>query len=443
MKPARRGLSLLVAVMLTAGLGGVIANRADAEPSGETRYPAGATATRFAGQAFDVCAAPSLSTMQGWKSASPYGAIGIYISGGLRACRQPNLTASWVRDVTAMGWKLIPIDVGLQAPCTTFSQRISSKGSTARKQGERAGAASIQAARSLGILPGSALYSDIENYDSRDVTCSGDVHAYLNGWTRAMHGEGYLSGVYGNLGTVVRDVLNAQRAANDGKSKEGPIRPDMLWNAQWDRTPSTTWRGVETHLWAAHQRIKQYRGDHRETHGGVTLNIDSNTVDAAVATVARSISAPTGIEFAGRVAPNAAAAARAVPAGTLQVVCQAHTFAASSSRWVQTVEGAWIPEAVLTDATALATVASLPTCSTPFQVMPGVMPLRTLPAETGSAPGGLAGGTLAWAVCEQPGLMDGRTGYWLRLETGQWIAGAHLTRADRYGDAEAIPACPK
>ena len=436
----RRSLGLLAALSLTAGLAGVMASRADAGPSGETRFPAGATATRFSGQAFDVCAAPSLAAMRAWKSASPYGAIGVYISGDLRACRQENLTASWVREVTALGWKLIPIDVGLQAPCTSFSGRISDKGSTARRQGERAGAASVEAAKSLGILPGSALYSDIENYDNRDEKCSADVHAYLNGWTRALHGEGYLSGVYGNLGTVVRDMVKAQRAANAGTRPQGPIRPDVLWNAQWDSTP-TAWAGIEAYLWAAHQRIKQYRGDHRETHGGVTLNIDSNTVDAAVATVARSVSAPSGVEFAGRVAPSGQAAARAVPAGAQQLVCTANSFAASG-RWVQTAAGAWLPGAVFTEPAAQSAIGSMPTCSTPFQVVPGVMPLRSEPDENGSAPGGLAGGTLAWVVCERAGTMGGRAGYWLRLETGQWIAGDHLTRADRYGDAEAISACP-
>jgi hypothetical protein len=36
--------------------------------------------------------------------------------------------------------------------------------------------------------------------------------------------------------------------------------------------------------WASHQRLHQYRGGHNETYGGVTINVDSNYVDAATAT---------------------------------------------------------------------------------------------------------------------------------------------------------------
>jgi hypothetical protein len=35
-------------------------------------------------------------------------------------------------------------------------------------------------------------------------------------------------------------------------------------------------------LWANHQRVHQYKGGHRETWGGVTINIDSSYVDGAV-----------------------------------------------------------------------------------------------------------------------------------------------------------------
>jgi hypothetical protein len=34
--------------------------------------------------------------------------------------------------------------------------------------------------------------------------------------------------------------------------------------------------------WADHRRIKQFRGDHVEKHGGVKLKIDSDAVDGYV-----------------------------------------------------------------------------------------------------------------------------------------------------------------
>jgi hypothetical protein len=40
-------------------------------------------------------------------------------------------------------------------------------------------------------------------------------------------------------------------------------------------------------LWVNHQRLHQYKGDHNETWGGVTINIDSNFLDVAGGTPRR------------------------------------------------------------------------------------------------------------------------------------------------------------
>ena len=45
-------------------------------------------------------------------------AVGIYISGDSRACRdQPNLTPRWVSTQLTNGWRLLPITLGPQASC--------------------------------------------------------------------------------------------------------------------------------------------------------------------------------------------------------------------------------------------------------------------------------------------------------------------------------------
>src|SRR5438445_12869536 len=71
----------------------------------------------FTGEGFDTCHAPSVKTMAAWWKSSPYRAIGIYIGGPNRACGDGNLSNSWVHSVNAMGWHLVPIYVGQQAPC--------------------------------------------------------------------------------------------------------------------------------------------------------------------------------------------------------------------------------------------------------------------------------------------------------------------------------------
>src|SRR5690349_8055272 len=60
----------------------------------------------YVGKGFDTCTAPSQSAMNAWKASSPYGAVGIYISGSSRSCSQPNLTATWVTNQVAKGWRL-------------------------------------------------------------------------------------------------------------------------------------------------------------------------------------------------------------------------------------------------------------------------------------------------------------------------------------------------
>jgi hypothetical protein len=60
--------------------------------------------------------------------------------------------------------------------------------------------------------------------------------------------------------------------------------PHFIYAAQWDNNPSTSVLScVNGANWVNHQRLKQYKGDHNETWGGVTLNIDSNCANGTVA----------------------------------------------------------------------------------------------------------------------------------------------------------------
>ena len=77
-----------------------------------------ATPGDFTGYGFDQCLAPTQKAMNRWLKTSPFLAVGIYISGKSRACReQPNLTPEWVSTQLAKGWRLLPITLGPQASC--------------------------------------------------------------------------------------------------------------------------------------------------------------------------------------------------------------------------------------------------------------------------------------------------------------------------------------
>ena len=55
--------------------------------------------------------------------------------------------------------------------------------------------------------------------------------------------------------------------------------PDRIWIARWDGAANTSTTYIGEDGWRPGGRMKQYRGGHNETWGGVTINIDSNYLD--------------------------------------------------------------------------------------------------------------------------------------------------------------------
>ena len=252
-----------------------------ASPAAFTRAaaPRAATATPgvFIGNGFDTCAAPSESAMQTWMTSSPYRAANIYIGGAERACADGNLSATWVSHVRAMGWRLIPTYVGIQAPCNsgTYSQVISTDPATASTQGQQSADDAIARAQSFGITAGSPIYFDMESYSRSASGCSAAVLAFLSGWTNELHAQGWASGAYGSGASLVTD-LSAQWGS-------AYTEPDDLWFANWNNLDSEYGDPyVPDSQWAGHRRIHQWHGGANETYGGVTLNIDGDAVDGQV-----------------------------------------------------------------------------------------------------------------------------------------------------------------
>lgn len=219
----------------------------------------------YAGNGFDTCAAPSQAAMDAWRPT--YQGVGIYISGGLRACAQPNLTSNWVATNASKGWQFLLIDVGLQAPCTTYNSRMSSVASTALIQGRNAAINAVAAAQALGFAQRSAIYSDIEAYTST-AACKAAVLSYLSGWTQELNSRGYLGGAYVGAASGAADL-------NSAYTSTAYTRPDNIWFAHWG-SPVGTSRFINATYWSNHQRVHQFAGDVSETNGGVTMSIDRN-----------------------------------------------------------------------------------------------------------------------------------------------------------------------
>ena len=251
---------------LVTGLGLVLAG-------GGAASPATNSASSFSGYALDSCNAPSQATLSAWL-ASPYRAVGIYIGGQNRACDNSELSPAWTATSIAAGWSLIPLYVGLQAPCVDQSGLAKITPALAASQGTAAADDAANDAAALALPPGSPIYLDLKGYALNDPACTGAVQGFVTSWVNELHTLGDLAGVYGSAASTIRDM---QALATTGSS------PDDVWIADWDGVESVFGDPyVSDALWANHQRLHQYRGAHAETWGGATLQIDSSFVDGAV-----------------------------------------------------------------------------------------------------------------------------------------------------------------
>jgi hypothetical protein len=240
-----------------------------------TGTPRSPSDTVFSGLGFDACTAQPLTTMSTWYSASPYKAANMYIGGASRGCAQANLTADWVTQTIAQGWTLIPTYVGLQASCTAFPNRIDP--AQAAAQGSAAADDAIAQLNALGLGIGNPVYFDLEAFSYSNAPCLAAAQTFIDQWTVRLHARGYVSGVYSSSNTIQALLVNRQGDATFHQ-------PDDLWFARWNGNPATTGDpAVPDQYWADHQRIHQYQGGHQETWGGITVNIDNDAVDAAVA----------------------------------------------------------------------------------------------------------------------------------------------------------------
>lgn len=258
-----RGGSLILAVLAAS----LVATAGGSAATLQTRT------TVFTGYGFDACTAPSTNALQAW-TASPYRAVGIYLGGANRACADGNLSATWVSTTISMGWNLLPLYVGLQAPCVgqTRLQRISTVQATAASQGSAAADDAAALAANFGLPAGSPIYFDMEGYNINNAACTKSVQTFVSAWVTELRANSYLPGVYGSAASTVRDV-----------SLLGAATPDVIWIANWNGVEGVFGDPyVSDSLWPNHQRVHQYKGGHKETWGGVTINIDSNYVDGAV-----------------------------------------------------------------------------------------------------------------------------------------------------------------
>ena len=248
----------------------------------EGRFPSGIVVNTQ--QAFDKCALPTVGQMQTWWDNSPYVVHNIYLGGVHYACPSTTLNASWMQAVAQQGWAYILTWVGPQAPCTTFSHRISYDLSTAYAQGINEAAAALEKAESIGLSGEKILYYDMESYYGADTSCRDAVKSFLKGWTEWIQLQGDKAGAYGSPCYYMMDWWT-----------NNP-RPDDVWIASWltpaqYRPDASVWNVAcmgDTY-WPGQQRLRQYAGGHVETYGGVAFSIDSNVLNGEITAITTTL----------------------------------------------------------------------------------------------------------------------------------------------------------
>jgi Domain of unknown function (DUF1906) len=432
-----RRLASAALTVVTVGLSvtTVLAPSASAEPGVTTNFPTGASAGYFTGEAFDVCTAPTTSQMATWRSESPYRAIAVYVGGPNRGCSQPNLTSSWVTEVTAKGWKLMPIYVGLQAPCSKFSKSVTA--STAAAQGKDSASDAINSLHALGMLSGSIAYADMENYDSTNGSCRDAVLTYLSGYTKEMHRRGYLSGVYGKATSTVKDLSGSYTST-------AYARPDAIWMADWNGAKSLTGLpGVPETQWTVHQRSKQYKNDFSATYGGVKLRIDANIVDTPVANVAQVFKANAKASIWAAPSASGTAGGTVAKDSSLKVVCQAPgTTVGGTKVWNKLSGGTYISDSYAHKG-ATGYTKGVPRCRYAYQVASESGTTMRSAAGAGSPEvGPLAAGALAWAVCQREvAEATGTSKVWDEIQSTRYVPDFDLATASRTTFSPAVPRC--
>lgn len=258
----------------TAGAAVVVGAGIAAQTSmAATTWPAQKT---YTGRAFDTCTAPSLSAMRAWHTGF-YGAAAVYVGGRNRGCAQPNLTASWVKSVNSMGWKLIPIYVGAQPPCQKSSNPEKLTASTAASLGATDARDAVAKASALGMKAGSPIFLDMEPYDITNKACNDAVLTYVRSFTKNLRAKTYRGGFYGFTSSSAKAVATATDRTD---------LPGNLWYALWDKQYTTTkdWPWKST-LYTSHSRGHQYMVNSKETRGGYTITVDRNAWDGPVAII--------------------------------------------------------------------------------------------------------------------------------------------------------------
>ncbi len=216
---------------------------------------------------FDKCEAPTIKELKAWKN-SPYIATNLYIGGNRRNsyCRPTNdsrITSSYIKDIYNIGFKIIPTWVGPQPYDIKYFSNAYNKGVEEAKK-------AIKKMRNLNIMQldgkgGGVVYYDLEPIKAstkQNNTYLNRIIYFLNGWADELKQNNISVGFYFNISD-----LKYLKSITD--------KTDFFWYAHYNNKAEIPSEIFD--VWGE-KVIKQYENSHNETWGGITLNIDCDSI---------------------------------------------------------------------------------------------------------------------------------------------------------------------
>jgi probable HAF family extracellular repeat protein len=257
------------------------------------------TPTKNTRMGFDISLAPGVTVMQAWWNSSPYYEIGIYPPGAVNRRKSDKLNVNllgsngplWISAITSQGWGVIPLWVGLQAPCVDVKYKTFSLDTgTASQQGATEADSAVAHAKKLSAQLPAVIYFNMEPYSPTTIQgCSAAVQAFLGGWVSELHAKGYTAGVYGTAAEVANDFAQVTPLPDDvwitATVEAGAVPNVSIWGLKSSGValcdPFT--KSACPTLWNNSQRIHQYIIEDDQAYGGQPLTVDPDVIDADVA----------------------------------------------------------------------------------------------------------------------------------------------------------------
>ena len=179
------------------------------------------------------------------------------------------------------------VQVGPQASCSGYADRMSSDLATAEQQGRARPPPRSTPRRASGSGGAARSTTTSRTTTSLRTTAAARRCRSSPGWTKALRGSGYRSGVYSNIAAAITSLDYAHRV-----SPGSYAMPDDIWFA-WDngRSDVRTDKRVLSDEWDDHDRVHQYALDVTQTFGGYPLVVDANWVDVGRGSVGTAAAA--------------------------------------------------------------------------------------------------------------------------------------------------------